>query len=258
MRYSQRREIVLAMLDTSDSLSIQQIVEALDVSEATVRRDISRMEREGDLARHWGGVRRIDTPENERKRTLETRRPGPDHLTIGRIAASYVHNGDMIYVGAGISTLAMIPYITERNVHAVTNGIPQLEALHRAGISTLLLCGFFKEYSRSLVGRETIDMLARYSFDCAFMGAHGLSEGLDLLSGDSYEAELKSSVLAGSERTYLLLDHSKYDRTAFYTTPREEAADAIVITDRPMVTSLSWEVVGSGYVSRLGDIVRIE
>ncbi|OUO45988.1 hypothetical protein B5F79_08560 [Olsenella sp. An285] len=258
MKYSQRREIVLTMLDTSDTLSVQEIVAALGASEATVRRDIARMEQEGALVRSWGGVHRADTPENERKRTLETRRPGPEHLAMGRIAASYVRDGDTIYVGAGISTLAMIPYIVARNVHAVTNGIPQLEALNRAGIDTLLLCGFFKEYSRSLVGRETVEMLARYRFDCAFMGAHGLSEDLDILSGDAYEAEIKSLILVGSERSYLLLDHTKYDRAAFYSTSREEARDAIVITDHPGVTSPSWEAVGSGYVSRLGDIVRIE
>ena len=209
MKYSQRREIVLTMLDTSDTLSVQEIVAALGASEATVRRDIARMEQEGALVRSWGGVHRADTPENERKRTLETRRPGPEHLAMGRIAASYVRDGDTIYVGAGISTLAMIPYIVARNVHAVTNGIPQLEALNRAGIDTLLLCGFFKEYSRSLVGRETVEMLARYRFDCAFMGAHGLSEDLDILSGDAYEAEIKSLILVGSERSYLLLDHTK-------------------------------------------------
>lgn len=258
MRYSQRREIVLTMLDTSDTLSVQQLVLALGASEATVRRDIARMESEGDLVRYWGGVRRVSTPENERKRTLQTRRPGPEHLVIGRIAASYVHEGDTIFVGSGISTLAMIPYITAHNVQAVTNGIPQLEALHRAGIRTLLLCGFFKEYSRSLVGKETVDMLSHYRFDCAFIGARGLNEELDLLSGDVYEADLKSRVLAKSEMTCLLLEHTKFDRTAFYITPREEAEDAIVITDLPEITSPSWDAIGSGYVSKLGDIVRIE
>lgn len=258
MKYLQRREMILAMLDTSETLSVQEIVVALGASEATVRRDIARMEKEGALVRYWGGVHRADTPENVRKRTLETRRPGPEHRIMGKIAAACVHDGDAIFVGAGISTLAMIPYITARNVHALTNGIPQLEALNRQGINTLLLCGFFKEYSRSVAGRETVEMISRYRFDSAFMGAHGLSEGFDVLSGDAYEAQIKSIVLAGSEQSYLLLDHTKFDRTAFYTTPFEEAADAVVITDRPGIMSPSWEAMDSGYVSRLGDIVRIE
>lgn len=258
MKYSQRREAVLSMLDASEALSIQQIVDSLGCSEATVRRDVARMERSGVLERVWGGVRRVDTPENARRRSLEQRRPGEEHQVMGRAAAGFVKDDETIFVGAGISTLAMVSYIRARNVYAVTNGIPQLEALHRAGIKTLLLCGFFKEYSRSLVGRETIEMLAGYRFDHAFMGAHGLSEEFDVLSGDAYEAELKSVVIRASEASYLLLDHGKFDRTAFYRTPHEEAADVLVITDRPAVASPSWQSLGEGYASRLGDLTRID
>lgn len=258
MKYDKRREIILTMLDSSESLTIQQLVDALDTSEATVRRDITKMEKKGELLRSWGGVHRVDSPENLRRRTLETRTPGTEHLVVGRIAASQVHDGDTIFVGAGISTLAMVPYIQATGVHAITNAIPQMEALTRAGIQTLLLCGFFKEYSRSLVGVETVQMLQNYRFDASFIGAHGLDEDLNILSGDEREASLKLAAIKNSEKSYLLLDHSKFDRTAFYRTLRQEVGDTYVITDEPGVTSPSWQPVGGGYMSQLKDITRID
>lgn len=258
MKFDQRREIILTMLDASDMLTIQQITAALGSSEATARRDVTRMEQQGDLVRCWGGVQRADTPENKRRHTLETRRPGPEHLIVGRVAAEQVKDGDTIFVGSGISTLAMIPYIQAANVCAVTNAVPQLEALDRAGIKTFLLCGYFKEYSRSLVGAETVAMLKNYRFDKAFIGARGMSEEFALLSGDAYEAELKSAAIGASGQTFLLLDHSKFDRTALYSTPAADVQNVVVITDRTDVVSPSWERVSGGYMSRVGDLHRIE
>lgn len=128
--YGKKRKI-LSALHFHESMSVQQMVELLKSSPATVRRDIVRLEEEGEVERYWGGIRRKETPENRRRNTLQSQEPDEAHAAIGRLAASRLHDNELIFIGSGTTTLEMIPYIQNSNIHVITNGIPQLEALHR-------------------------------------------------------------------------------------------------------------------------------
>ena len=252
MKFVQRRERVLRLLEHNELLTIGQLVEQLGVSEATIRRDVKSMEATGDLRRCWGGVRRVDTPESLRQGTLRTPCPPGGHCSIGQLAAAQLRDNELIFIGSGTTTLAMIPYIQSRNIHVITNGIPQLEALHRRRIQALLLCGFFKEYSRSVVGKETVEMLRAYRFDRAFLGANGLDERLCPLSADEYEDAIKTLCIRQSRSTYLMVTGEKFHRTAYYTIPEQTAREVEIITDQPPFPSPHWRDHGGACIGRTG------
>ena len=253
MNVSQRKEAVLKLLSEEETLSVQRLVEALESSEATVRRDLVRWEKEGLVKRYWGGIKRVETPESIRKMNLQTQTLQPESTEIGRFAAEQVRDNEFIFIGSGTTTLSMVPYLEGKKVHVITNGIPQLEALHKRGIEALLLCGFFKEYSRSVVGTDTLDMLRRYEFDRAFLGTNGVDDDFSLLSADENEHTIKKICIEQSRRAYLLIRKDKFHRKAFYAIPREKAGKVIVITDAPGYPSENWikkDSVYTGFISR--------
>lgn len=256
MKYIERKAKVLLLLDSHETLTVPQLVEELQASPATVRRDILKLEAEGAVARYWGGIRRKKTPENLRRNTLQHSLSDMSHAAVGRYAAGLLKDNQMIFIGSGTTTLAMIPYIQSKNIHVITNGIPQLEALHRRNIQALLLCGFYKEYSRSLVGKETIEMLRGYCFDQAFLGANGIDENLRPLSADEYEDSIKNLCIRNSKSTYLMVDKKKFHRTAYYTLPSEMAMNVTLITDHPGSASDGWEEKDGVYVGRIGDLIE--
>ncbi len=229
-------------------------MELLGSSPATIRRDIVQMEQEGVLERYWGGVRRIATPKAVRENDLKHQKTDEAQEIIGRIAAAQLQDNELIFIGSGKTTLAMIPHIDRKQIRVVTNGIPQLEALHRKNIPALLLCGFFKDYSRSLVGKETVEMLRSYRFDRAFLGANGVDDQFSPLSADEYEDTIKTLCIRQSKSTYLLVDHAKFHRTAYYAIPPEMAADIHVISDFPVGDPGCWESLGKGCIARMGEL----
>ena len=79
MKYTERKEKILSALHFHESMSVQQMVELLKSSPATVRRDIVRLEEEGEVERYWGGIRRKETPENRRRNTLQSQEPDEAH-----------------------------------------------------------------------------------------------------------------------------------------------------------------------------------
>lgn len=256
MTYSQRREKILSAMKIVDRLTVHQIVELTEASEATIRRDLARMESAGDIKRCWGGVGRSDTPDNLRKSSLQNHTISNSHEIIGKIAAEQVKDGELIFIGSGMTTLSMIPHIKSRNIHVITNGVPQLEALHEKGIQTLLLCGFFKEYSRSLVGKETVNMLRDYNFDRAFLGANGMDDHFNILSADDYEDTIKTITIRQSKHSYVMVKNTKFSKTAFYVVPNEFAKDTIIITDQPPFPDKAWERCYDGYCARIGDLTQ--
>ena len=52
--YAKRREDIMAMLKETAHLSVREIAERLLVSEMTVRRDLTQMEKEGVVKRSFG------------------------------------------------------------------------------------------------------------------------------------------------------------------------------------------------------------
>ncbi|MGB4610680.1 MAG: DeoR/GlpR family DNA-binding transcription regulator [Saccharofermentanales bacterium] len=256
MRKEKRRAHIMEMLQHSNTVLIQDIVDATGVSEATIRRDIIYLESVGALKRFWGGVQRLETPDNLRKAGLISYKSRHDFDAIGRLAASRLKDNQLIFIGSGMTTLSMIPYIKNRSISVITNGIPQLEALYEKRIQALLLCGFFKEYSRSLVGKEALEMLAKYKFDHAFLGVHGIDDKLNLLSADNYEESIKKICIRQSRQTYLLADKSKFSRTAYYALPAEEARDTILITDQKPFEHPEWIEKDGGYIGKIENLLR--
>lgn len=256
MKFEQRKEKLISLLDINDSLTINELVDLLGSSPATVRRDVVLLEEEGSLERYWGGVRKIATPKTQRQKELKYQKTDEIQSNIGRIAAAQVQDNELIFIGSGMTTLAMIPFVDRKKIQVVTNGIPQLEALHRKNIPALLLCGFFKEHSRSIVGKEAVDMLRGYRFDRAFFGAFGLDEQFCPLSADDYEDTIKTICIRQSRSSYLLAAQDKFHRTAFYSIPPELAADVNLISDFPAGNKEAWQAFGKGYMARIGDLTK--
>lgn len=258
MKFADRKEKILSLLDIYETMTIQQLVDLLAISPATVRRDITQMEASGELQRYWGGIKRKQTPESLRKNNLQHQISDANHAVIAQIAAEQIQDNELIFIGSGTTTLAMIPLIKSKNIHVITNGIPQLEALHRKNIQALLLCGFFKEYSRSLVGKETIQMLQDYRFDKAFLGVNGIDDQLSLLSADEYEDSIKTLCIHHSKKTYVLAGREKFHRTAYYAVSNRTAQDVMLITNYSEYPSDKWIDVSGGCIGRIGELIKNE
>ena len=247
MNYSMRRDKILELLAEYEFVSKEQIKDALGASISTVQRDFLAMEQEHLLVRVWGGAKRNENG-SLYKRKIEERSPTKGMLDIGEIAADRVNDGELIFIGAGKTTLAMAKQITARNITVITNGIPQLEVLSKRNVNVFLLCGFFKEYSHSVIGRQTTDMLSSYRIDKAFLGTKGIDSDFCPISGDEYEYDIKRICIRNAGETYVLADYTKFNRTAMYVTPSEETKHLNYITDQRLEYFSQFKPEKHGYI----------
>lgn len=110
-----RRERILETVRNGGDVSVNSLSEQLQVSPLTIRRDLQYLEEHKLLERFYGGAR-TGNAEVPRQNSRELRKE-----RIARYAAGLVEDGDSILLNTSSTALAMVKYITSRNVTIITN-----------------------------------------------------------------------------------------------------------------------------------------
>ena len=215
MLTDERFAVIRSLLADDSVVKIQAIVEATNASESTVRRDLSQLEDLGELVRVHGGAKRVFSVDVEPSVSEKRLRFQDEKLAIGRYAASLIEDGEFVFIDAGTTTLAMIPFIQAENVTIVTNGLELAVQMAESKFTVILLGGVVKPNTRAMIGSETLKQLLQYRFSRAFMGTNGIDVRFGFTTPDTQEAHVKESAIAQANRVYVLADHSKFEKVSF-------------------------------------------
>lgn len=215
MLTTERHKLILKLLNEKQSIKIQDIVEMTAASESTIRRDLTELEELQKLERVFGGARMIDPNLPEPSILDKATKNLKEKKAVARYAASLVKEGDCLFLDAGTTTSQMIPFLKDKNVTVVTNGLSHLEALMENGITSYLTGGFIKSRTGALVGPQTVQSLENYRFEKTFLGVNGIHVTSGYTTPDPEEAAVKRLASELSKSCYVLADQSKYQKISF-------------------------------------------
>ena len=232
MLTEQRQEEILKLLDQKGSVTLQELKEYFHTSESTIRRDLNALDKMGALTKVFGGAvkqeGRIMLREEQVSQRQELYREEKNR--IGRYAASLIQPEDFVYLDAGTTTGAMIPYLTERSAAFVTNAVSHALRLAENGFRVILIGGEVKAATEAIVGNEAYVNLKKFNFTRGFWGTNGVSPSAGFSTPDINEAMVKSCALAHTQQAYILCDSSKFYHTSQVTFG--EISDGIILTDK--------------------------
>ncbi len=235
-----RENYIMKMLLATGRLSTAEVVEALGVSEATVRRIFVNMENKGRIVRNYGGIilpRSIPeySFENHNKEAAQEKK------IIGRKAAAIVEEGDIIYLDCGTTLFNMSLPLDERinkheinNITIVTNSIANVLVLTPSiSCRVVLIGGMYNGARRDFSGILTESYLQSFHFTKCFLGADGVSNSMAVTSTEVEISQLNKSVMQRSDKAYILIDHSKFGKNSFISYARLSDVTGIVTDSRP-------------------------
>ncbi|WP_050606893.1 DeoR/GlpR family DNA-binding transcription regulator [Clostridium niameyense] len=213
MLTEERQELILQELEANSVVYVSDLVEKLNSSESTIRRDLNALHKEGKLNKVHGGAMAIDKDINTRddKVTIRKNLKTSEKMAIAKYAASLIKPYDFIYLDAGTTTEIMIDFIKEKNAVFITNGIAHAKKLIEKECKTYILGGEVKWITEAIVGVEAINSLKKYNFTKGFFGANGISENRGYTTPDIKEALVKEEALNRTKDAYILADESKFD-----------------------------------------------
>ncbi|MDF0535326.1 DeoR family transcriptional regulator [Shewanella yunxiaonensis] len=205
----QRRRAIVEQLNQTGEVSVEQLAQAFDTSEVTIRKDLAALETDGLLLRRYGGA--VPLPQ---ELTVPQRGPSANQLAIARKAAELIRDHNRIIIDCGSTTLGLIPELnSKRGLVVMTNSLQLANAVHELENEPTLLMtgGTWDPHSESFQGQMAEQVLRSYNFDQLFIGA----DGIDLSRGTTTFNELTnlSKVMAEvSQQVVVMLESDKLQR----------------------------------------------
>ena len=127
MLAEERFALILDLLARQRTATVQELCEALNASESTIRRDLNELDKQGKLNKVHGGATLPDSPFRTDEPTMAAKEElaVSQKQSIAQAAAELILPEDFIYLDAGSSTLALARALSGPALNAsyVTNGV---------------------------------------------------------------------------------------------------------------------------------------
>ena len=142
MLAEERFSLILDLLARQRTATVQELCEALNASESTIRRDLNELDKQGKLNKVHGGATLPDSPFRTDEPTMAAKEElaVSQKQSIAQAAAELILPEDFIYLDAGSSTLALARALSGPALNAsyVTNGVAHARLLAQKGCRVFL------------------------------------------------------------------------------------------------------------------------
>lgn len=225
---------ILDLLAEKRSATVQELCEALNASESTVRRDLTELDRLGKLNKVHGGATLPDSQFLADELTMDAKQALAiaEKRDIARAAAMLIRPQDFIYIDAGTTTLALVQALSGSalEAHYVTNGIAHARLLAQKGCKVFVPGGMLRPNTEAIVGAAAVASLQVYNFTKAFLGANGVDLQAGFTTPDPEEAAVKATAVRHARESWFLVDSTKFARV--YPAVITELQGGAILTDR--------------------------
>ena len=215
----ERRRKLLEYINRNNRANVMELADIMSVTEATIRRDLFILDKDGLVHRtHGGAIKRIQ-PSIWRSTTLQERIEShkEEKKRIAQFVVQLVKDGESLMIDGGSTTLKVAEnLISRKNMLIVTNSPSIAEVLvETKEIKVILTGGEFTKGSNNLIGNAAEASLRQYRADKAIIGISGMIVDEGFFSAVPQEAEIKRLMSKNSSQTIVVTDSSKIGSQAF-------------------------------------------
>ncbi|MCG7408456.1 DeoR/GlpR family DNA-binding transcription regulator [Paenibacillus sp. ACRRX] len=243
-----RRHQIMQELKQHGRISIAEIIEQFDCSEATARRDLDLLERNGELIRTIGGalyeggsaVREVTFQEKKSMLWLEKE-------AIAKRAVDYIEEGDSICLTGGTTTYLIAKLLKQRQgITVVTNAVNiAMELSDSEGLQVVVIGGVMRNNSFELCGPLAERTIEHLNIEKLFMGIDGFSITKGITTYSELEAQTARMLMRQAEATYAVFDHTKVGRASLFSVAGVGELTGVV-TDRALSEEMNTKLMKDG------------
>ncbi len=226
-----RQNKIKEILSEKGIVKVNELSKILGVSELTIRRDLSVLEKKGILERTHGGAVYNQRMRVEPLYEQKHRRHTKEKQAIGKLCSEVVEDGDTLLINSGSTTREVMHYLKDRNVRIITSNIGAIFELHDSDIELILIGGLYRRQSNSLTGIMAKMSLERVYGSKAIIGVDGISVKYGLTTPILEESEIARMMIDRTPGEVIVVaDHSKIGVVSnFITAPLDRVN--MLITD---------------------------
>ena len=208
---TERQATIIELIQKNGSVQVDELSQELGVSPMTIRIDLVKLQEDGKIERCHGGAVAKQEVNYADKQTSHKR----EKEQLAGLCAPLVSEGDTVFLDAGTTTYEVAKLIRDiKGILIVTNDL-EIAVLLKDSETELFICGGSVQKSTgSMFGRYATQMLADFKFDVGFFGAASINDDFEVTTPTSEKMWLKRYTPMQCEKSYLVVDRSKFGRQA--------------------------------------------
>ncbi len=254
MKTVERRERIVVLVGERGFVSVSELSRKLQVSEVTIRSDLTFLDSEGLLKRALGGAvpfrscsaasaRFPGDPDPVQEAKSVARPPlgfddpmAKEKLVIAELAADRIVANETVFLDGSNTSLYLARELARRTCRIIvaTNSIELAEELGAAPqIQVILLGGEFHSRFHATFGSLTEAAVSGIRASKAFVSPMALELDRGIMIGSSMTGSIRRLMLQNATQRVLLADHSKFSTTGILPLVDWEGFDCVITDRRP-------------------------
>jgi len=211
----ERQNEILEILREKRSMTVVTLAKKLFVSEATIRRDLSEMEKLGLIHRAHGGAVIAENDSGEISMTVRLDQKQREKQIISTLLQPLLKNPASIFLDASSTVQVCVKNLPIKYSTIVTLGINTAIDLAKNDTNTVILIGgTVSASSESVNGILSVEQIKKFNFDTAILSTAGVDGEFFTTEKTLEQAIVKQTVLKQAKTKILLIDSSKFENFA--------------------------------------------
>ncbi|WP_328393387.1 DeoR/GlpR family DNA-binding transcription regulator [Streptomyces sp. NBC_00390] len=260
MSKHERWSALLELLAAEGRLDVEEAATALEVSPATIRRDLDELAEQQMLVRTRGGAIAHGVS-YELPLRYKSARHASEKQRIAAAAAELIGSGEVVGLNGGTTTTEVARAVALRvggsrrdapdhlaapALTVVTNALNIAgELAVRPQIKIVVTGGVARPQSYELVGPLTVGVLNEVVLDVAVLGVDGMDPHLGVMTHHEDEASISRLFAQRAQRVIVVTDSSKMGRRAFARICGLDSID-VVVTDSGIPAAMTARLTDAG------------
>ena len=210
-----RRERILELIGVAGYGAIEDLAGHFRVTPQTIRGDLNLLADAGRLIRHHGGAS-IPSSVSNTSYALRRGEFAKQKALIAQRVAAWLPDRSAVFLSLGTTMLAVAQALRMRKeLKVITNNLEAAQILvGQPGIEVIVLGGHLEGRNLGVSGTSTLAAVEQYRADVCLFSVGGVDREGSLLDYHESEAAVVRAMMRRSRRSALVIDHSKFGRTA--------------------------------------------
>ncbi|WP_294891842.1 DeoR/GlpR family DNA-binding transcription regulator [uncultured Lactobacillus sp.] len=218
MLKSERLKTILQVVKTQKFVTVDELAQALKVSDMTIRRDLNELHKANKILRIHGGAQLLsDQIRTEKSYQQKREIHSKEKYEVAKRACNLIHENDSIYVGPGTTLELLVANLKVKHLRIVTNSLPVFEAAkdNMNDYDLIMVGGSYRRISGAFVGALANNELKTMSFSVGFVGVNGIKD-TSLTTANLEEGQTEGIGLDRSQIKFVVADYTKLDHSDFH------------------------------------------
>ena len=208
-----RHNLILEMVNQQGKISVNELVEKLNVSVETVRRDLALLSKHQLLYRTHGGALSKKTNDIGSAFHIRQRTNAEAKKAIAQQVVEYIYEGVVVGLDASSTSWYVAQLLPDIPCSVVTNSMRNITALvNKPNIKTIATGGVYSAKYDAFYGPLSEHLLSRLHIHIGIFSCVGVDNEGGIWESNELNASMKRKMMDMSEQKFLLVDPSKFGK----------------------------------------------